>query len=182
MRCDHCGKEIDRDSEFCKHCGGAVTADLTVDHVPRYKKKLSLKAIFWRVLPFAFLCFILWPGLGIVPPLSNNNAEAVSAAVSSSSQTVVSTPPKKALAPSASTAPKNAETISYAEYTKIETDMTYEKVCEIIGSYGYEMARTEMAGYQTVIVGWEGEGSIGANANVTFQNGKVVAKAQSGLR
>ncbi len=60
--------------------------------------------------------------------------------------------------------------------------MTYEKVCEIIGSYGYEMARTEMAGYQTVIVGWEGEGSIGANANVTFQNGKVVAKAQAGLR
>lgn len=78
--------------------------------------------------------------------------------------------------------PKNAETISYDEYTKIETGMTYDEVCKIVGSYGYEMARTEMVGYQTVIVAWDGEGSIGANANVTFQNGKVIAKAQAGLR
>lgn len=78
--------------------------------------------------------------------------------------------------------PRSDPLISYAEYTKIETGMTYDEVCEIVGSYGYEMARTEMAGYQTVIVGWDGEGMIGANANVTFQNGKVFAKAQAGLK
>ncbi len=79
-------------------------------------------------------------------------------------------------------APVNAETISYTEYLNIETGMTYDEVCKIVGSYGTEMARSEVAGYQTVVVAWEGEGATGANANVTFQNGKVVAKAQAGLK
>lgn len=83
---------------------------------------------------------------------------------------------------SATSEPVNAETISYTEFLNIETGMTYDEVCKIIGSYGAEMARNEAAGYQTVVVAWEGEGAIGANANVTFQNGTVVAKAQAGLK
>ena len=67
------------------------------------------------------------------------------------------------------------------EFNRIETGMTYDEVCKIVGSYGFEMSRSEIAGYQTVIVGWDGIGQIGANANVTFQNGKVIAKAQAGL-
>lgn len=72
--------------------------------------------------------------------------------------------------------------ITYEEYTKIETGMTYDEVVEIIGSYGYELSRVDIAGYQTVSVGWDGHGSIGTNANVTFQNGVVVSKAQAGLK
>ena len=115
---------------------------------------------------------------------------------------LIGTSPKPSVAPSATTefnqprtssavvdapaaaAPlvKNAETISYTEYAKIEIGMTYDQVCDIVGSYGRELARTEMAGYLTVVVGWDGEGTIGANANVTFQNGKVMSKAQAGLQ
>jgi hypothetical protein len=29
---------------------------------------------------------------------------------------------------------------------------------------------------------WDGEGGLGANANVQFQNGNVIGKAQFGLR
>ena len=36
-------------------------------------------------------------------------------------------------------------------------------------------------GYDTRIYMWKGEGSIGANANVTFQNNSLTAKAQFGL-
>ena len=35
--------------------------------------------------------------------------------------------------------------------------------------------------YKSAIYMWEGEGSLGANANVTFQGGKVLSKAQMGL-
>lgn len=72
--------------------------------------------------------------------------------------------------------------ITYQEYMKIETGMSYDEVTEIIGSYGTEISRSEIAGYVTVMVAWEGDGAIGANANVTFQNGSVVAKAQFGLQ
>ena len=72
--------------------------------------------------------------------------------------------------------------MTFAEYTAIQTGMTYKEVCAIVGSYGTEMARSEIAGYQTVVVAWDGNGTLGSNANVTFQNGKVAAKAQVGLK
>ena len=71
--------------------------------------------------------------------------------------------------------------ITYAEYAQIENNMTYSEVSQIIGSYGTEASRVSMSGYETVILAWDGKGSIGANANITFQNGYVVGKAQAGL-
>ena len=60
--------------------------------------------------------------------------------------------------------------------------MTYEEVIKIVGSYGTESARTETQGYQIVIISWNGNGQIGANATVTFENGRVSSKAQVGLQ
>jgi len=34
----------------------------------------------------------------------------------------------------------------------------------------------------TIIYSWDGEGEIGANANFTFQGGKLQNKAQFGLK
>lgn len=83
---------------------------------------------------------------------------------------------------SSSIPPKeNDPRMTLSEFSSIKTGMTYAEVCEIVGSYGVEQSRVELGGYQTVIVGWDGTGQIGANANVTFQNGKVIAKAQAGL-
>ena len=76
----------------------------------------------------------------------------------------------------------NAPTISYAEYTKIEMGMTYDEVCKIVGSSGTEIVRTEVAGFQSTVIGWKGEGRDGANATVSFQNGKAVVKVQLGLK
>ncbi len=68
--------------------------------------------------------------------------------------------------------------ITSSEYNKIEIGMTYDEVCGIIGSYGKELSRVSIKGYETVLIMWEGKGPVGANANVTFQNGKVMSKAQ----
>ena len=63
--------------------------------------------------------------------------------------------------------------------------MTYKEVCEIVGGEGTLGSSVDLDmgdEYKTEIYQWTGNGSIGANANVTFQGGKVVSKAQVGLK
>lgn len=79
---------------------------------------------------------------------------------------------------------ENPPTITMAEYNQIETGMTYFQVCDIIGGYGEVLSEVDLgigSEYATEMYMWEGEGITGANANVTFQGGKVTAKAQFGL-
>ena len=75
--------------------------------------------------------------------------------------------------------------ISLEEFNKIKTGMTYEEVCDIVGGEGTLSSSVDLGvgdEYKTEIYQWTGNGSIGANANVTFQGGKVVSKAQMGLK
>jgi hypothetical protein len=75
--------------------------------------------------------------------------------------------------------------ISLEEFNQIETGMTYEEVCNIIGGEGTLGSSVDMGigdEYKTEIYQWTGNGSIGANASVTFQGGKVISKAQIGLK
>ena len=75
--------------------------------------------------------------------------------------------------------------ISLEEFNKIETGMTYNEVCDIVGGEGTLGSSVDVGvgdEYKTEIYQWTGDGSIGANANVTFQGGKVVSKAQIGLK
>lgn len=74
--------------------------------------------------------------------------------------------------------------ITLEEFNQIQTGMTYEKVVEIIGAEGTVLSETDVTGdaqYKTTMYSWEGKGNLGANANITFQAGKVVSKAQFGL-
>lgn len=77
---------------------------------------------------------------------------------------------------------ENKMAITYDEYNQIKNGMDYSQVSQIVGSYGTEMSRVNVSGYESVVIAWDGIGSIGANANVTFQGGNVVAKAQFGLQ
>lgn len=72
--------------------------------------------------------------------------------------------------------------VTLANFQKLETGMTYEQVVEILGDPGEELSRSDIAGYTTVMYSWNGEGGFGANMNAMFQNGKMVSKAQLGLR
>lgn len=71
--------------------------------------------------------------------------------------------------------------VTMSQYIDVKTGMTYSQVVRILGSPDQELSRSEMAGYTTVIYMWEGN-SLGGNMNVMFQNGKVINKAQFGLK
>ena len=58
--------------------------------------------------------------------------------------------------------------------------MSYEEVVRILGSEGKEISRSDIADINTVMYAWEGSGI--ANMNAMFQKGKLVTKAQFGLR
>lgn len=79
---------------------------------------------------------------------------------------------------------QKSELITLEEFNKIESGMTYEQVKEIIGSDGTLTSDVSIGDekYHTQIYSWYGNTITGANANVTFQNGKVVGKAQVGLK
>lgn len=72
--------------------------------------------------------------------------------------------------------------ITAEKFNAIETGMTYDEVVNIIGSEGELSSQVDIGGdeYKTEIYVWYGA-DPGSNANVTFQGGKVVAKAQLGL-
>lgn len=74
-----------------------------------------------------------------------------------------------------------AELITLDEFNTIQNGMSYEEVVEIIGSEGEASSTATVGDITTSIYMWKGKGSVGANANVTFIDNKVTAKAQFGL-
>lgn len=79
---------------------------------------------------------------------------------------------------------ENPPTISLEEFNQIKTGMTIQDVYDIVGSSGTMISEVDLglgSEYRTIMFQWDGEGSLGANANVTFQGGKVIEKAQFGL-
>ena len=62
-------------------------------------------------------------------------------------------------------------------YNSIETGMTYDEVVGIFGGDGAFLSNSKVFDSVTEIYVWNGT-SLGANCNITFQDGKVFAKAQ----
>lgn len=82
---------------------------------------------------------------------------------------------------------QSTERITYAKYQQIQTGMSYQQVCNILGSSGRELARNKLEGVEgyteditTIAYGWQNPD--GSNMNAIFQNGKLVSKAQAGLK
>jgi Domain of Unknown Function with PDB structure (DUF3862) len=65
--------------------------------------------------------------------------------------------------------------------SRVEPGMTYDQVVKILGPPDQELSRSDMAGMTTVMYMWNGT-SVGGNMNAMFQNGKLVNKAQFGLK
>jgi hypothetical protein len=76
--------------------------------------------------------------------------------------------------------------VTMANYNRLKTGMTYAQVAKVLGKEGTELGSSDIAGSRTVIHQWNGHGLgariSGANMNTMFQNGKLIQKAQSGLR
>lgn len=80
--------------------------------------------------------------------------------------------------------PFSTKGITLSEFNKIQNGMSYQEVVSIIGEEGTVLSSVDLnIGYEYAaqIYSWYGNNSV-ANANVTFQGGKVIAKAQLGLK
>jgi len=83
--------------------------------------------------------------------------------------------------PASTTAPARPSSgLTYENYLRLKEGMTYAEVVEILGTTGEELSRSDIAGYTTVMYSWQKW--TGANMNAMFQNGRLVTKAQFGLR
>lgn len=72
--------------------------------------------------------------------------------------------------------------VTFEAYNNLHNGMSYPSAVRVLGCEGREMSRSDMAGYSTVMVAWDGQGMVGANMNAMFQNGQMVMKAQFGLK
>jgi hypothetical protein len=100
-------------------------------------------------------------------------------AINSTPKTPVNAPSQSADLAAAST-PMSSPTATMAGFNRLSNGMTYAQVVAIVGEPSQELARNEIAGTETVMYSWDA--GIGANMNAMFQNGKMMQKAQMGLR
>ena len=88
--------------------------------------------------------------------------------------------PKSGSVAPATSAAAEAAGVTMASFQRLETGMSYSDAVSILGAPGVEMSRNDLAGITTVMYSWQGSGI--ANMNAMFQDGKLVSKAQFGLR
>lgn len=84
-------------------------------------------------------------------------------------------------APVAAESPESKPNVTMATFSQLKNGMRYEDAVKILGAEGEVLSESEIAGTKTVMYQWNGEG-FGANMNAMFQNGKLVSKAQFGLK
>jgi hypothetical protein len=118
------------------------------------------------------------------PNLANVNATSSSTSTPQASSMSNSNSRSNSNASSSSTpasTPASTAGVTMANYNRLKTGMTYPQVVQILGKEGTELSRNDMAGYETIMYQWEGD-SFASNMNAMFQNGKLMQKAQFGLK
>ncbi|HAS04385.1 MAG TPA: hypothetical protein DCR71_01285 [Dehalococcoidia bacterium] len=100
-----------------------------------------------------------------------------------STSNTTTTPNATTTQPAASK-PVNKPTMNMAEFTQLKSGMSYKEATAIIGGPGEIMSESGSQGdsLHTVMYMYDGEGDIGANANLMFQGDKLQNKAQFGLK
>ena len=93
---------------------------------------------------------------------------------------------KKALCGATYDNTETQQLVTFSEYKRIQMDMSYNQVIEIIGAEGEEISRNKIDGIPSVMNSIETTmyqwiNSNGSNMNVVFQNDELMQKAQFGL-
>lgn len=74
----------------------------------------------------------------------------------------------------------NRTSITLPDYIEISEGWSYDRVKVLLKVDGIEQASNEIGGVKTIIYKWQN--SDGGNILLTFQDGKLVSKAQAGLK
>lgn len=164
VKCKTCGSDIAKSAKVCPHCGAKR----------KNHKITGTVLVILGIILFA-------NGISNFGTSSDNRNQLPP----KDNNSYVSSDALKETTVDEQEDQQNKSTISKDEFNSISTGMTYDEVVEIIGSEGEVMSEVDLGmgeEFKTSMYFWEGEGSIGANANITFQGGKVTAKAQIGLK
>jgi hypothetical protein len=153
-----------------------------------------LKLLGWVFIPYVMI-FVFWKKIGVAGRIFGTTwatlvALMVIGNIVKKEEALPTPTPKPATptpVPTPTPTPKNKETISKEEFDAIKTGMTYDEVTKIIGGPGEVLSESGTKGgtgldIHTVMYMYKGEGSLGANSNMMFQNEKLINKAQIGLK
>lgn len=155
IKCPDCGKEISDLAQSCPNCGRPLKINTQAGYPQKIKKKgHGCLITILTILMFVGTMFaVMFGGIG--------QSKVIQKQVSGVSD--------------------DSEYITMEEYNSIKTGMSYNEVKDVVGSSGEVSSQVEMNGIKIVIITWYGNGVAGSNANVTFTNDEVTAKAQVGL-
>ncbi|MBT9547981.1 MAG: DUF3862 domain-containing protein [Candidatus Sericytochromatia bacterium] len=179
ITCSQCQTPLSPGTRFCPNCGlqfenpvPESAAAFQASSATPTKKQTNNKKTNPLVLGLLGLVgfFVL---VGIVGGNQGGNSSTSSNDAAPAAQAPVQEKPPKP--------PKPKSQVTMANYNRLKTGMSYEQVVAILGKAGTELSSNDIAGYQTVMYQWEGD-SFASNMNAMFQNGKLMQKAQFGLK
>ena len=164
-KCPFCAEDLQDEATICRFCNRQVVRQTQPEN-PVGKRLVALLTLglggallvilvgFYRFAPEEF-----WNTFGPVIGLSD----------------------APGLTPGDRGSHKPAFDVTMAEYLRLQEGITYEEAVAILGRAGVEQSRSELAGITTVMYSWTNRDGI-ANMNAMFQNGRLISKAQLGLR
>ena len=160
--CWKCGAAIDAGQAFCSSCGAQQGAQSETTSEPVPAKGFGCGRAILIGLAVLF-------GLAVLGILLNPDGMGPSSTFSQSSRSSLN----------GGSSGFSVYTITINEYNQIRDGMSYSEVVRIIGEPGTELSSGDIAGFRTVMYSWENFN--GSNANVMFQNDRMINKAQFGL-
>ena len=150
--------------KLCKDCGAEISKGAKV--CPKCGKEQ--RNFFQKHIIISFILILII--LGAVGSVMNGGNTSKDKTTKTDSDTDLSIT-------------QDSEIITLEEFNQIQTGMAYQEVVNIIGSEGVLNSEVSVGDeqYDTQLYTWYGSG-LGANANISFQGGKVISKAQIGLK
>lgn len=173
MFCKNCGNQLPDNSEFCNKCGtktsGETSSQSTLNQ-PIYNQQIPSAPPKKKKGKGCLITLGIVVVLVIVIAVAAGSNGGSKQPVDNTTQT------------------QTVDTkLTLEKFNTIQNGMTYEEVVNVIGSEGTILSETGEKGsaYYTVIYMYSGDqckGDIGANANFTFQNNKLMNKTQINLK